>query len=227
MLPLALAALFWIVLHLGLAGSPARRLVVERIGARAYRGAFALLSALGIAALALAYGAAPHRPLWDLGAGGRWIALTAMLPALFLLVGSLTVANPTAVGGERLLARPEPAAGVLRITRHPMLWAFALWAGAHLVARGDTAGVLLFGAILVVALAGMASIDRKRAGAAPTRWARFAAVTSVVPFAAILAGRNRLDPGEIGWWRPLLALALWAAAIHLHPAAFGLPVLPW
>jgi len=46
-----------------------------------------------------------------------------------------------------------------------------------------------------------------------------------VPFAAILAGRNRLGPAvaEIGVWRPLVAIAVYALAFYLHARA-GLPL---
>ena len=62
--------------------------------------------------------------------------------------------------------------------------------------------------------------DRKAARRDPEGWARFSAVTSNVPFAAILQGRNRLALGEIAV--PLLvALAAFAATIWLHRVLFG------
>jgi uncharacterized membrane protein len=42
-----------------------------------------------------------------------------------------------------------------------------------------------------------------------------------MPFAAIVQRRNRLVLSEISWWRPLLAVLLWAALIALHPWALG------
>ena len=50
--------------------------------------------------------------------------------------------------------------------------------------------------------------------------------TSLVPFAAILSGRSKLDWRGIGWWRPLLGLVLYAALLHLHLLAFGVSPLP-
>jgi hypothetical protein len=54
---------------------------------------------------------------------------------------------------------------------------------------------------------------------------QFAAVTSNVPFAAIVGGRNRLGPAvaEIGLWRPLLAIVVYCVAFYLHGRA-GLPL---
>jgi uncharacterized membrane protein len=70
----------------------------------------------------------------------------------------------------------------------------------------------------VLALGGTVSIDAKRRRAFGEQWTQFAAVTSNIPFAAILTGRTRLGPAlrEIGLWRPLAAVAVYAVAFYLH-----------
>jgi uncharacterized membrane protein len=50
--------------------------------------------------------------------------------------------------------------------------------------------------------------------------------TSVLPFAAILSGRTRMDWAGIGWWRPLLALAVFLALFLLHSSVIGVSPLP-
>jgi uncharacterized membrane protein len=84
--------------------------------------------------LGLAYAAAgPVRVLWQ---APGWLAVLCILllaPASILLVGSLTVLNPTSVAGAHALLSKAPAIGILRVTRYPMLWSFALWAAAHLI----------------------------------------------------------------------------------------------
>ena len=52
-------------------------------------------------------------------------------------------------------------------------------------------------------------------------WPRFTAVTSNVPFVAIIQGRNRIAWREIGWVRPLLGVAAFAAIFYLHSWLFG------
>ena len=224
---LAAAALFWLFLHLVVAGSPLRGRLISAIGANPYRGLFSLLSALGLAALALAWRAVDSStPLWSAGPAATWATLFLMLPAMIFFVGSVTDANPGAVGGERLLGREDLVRGIFRVTRHPMLWAFAIWAACHLAMRGTVEGVLFFGAILLSALAGMWSIDRKRVRAAPQEWAAYTAVTSIIPFAAILGRRNRLRWREIAGWRLLLAILAWGLVVTLHPIVLGVPALP-
>jgi uncharacterized membrane protein len=52
-------------------------------------------------------------------------------------------------------------------------------------------------------------------------FAAFEARTSMVPFAAIARGHNRLVWSEIGWWRLAIAALLYAALIGLHPLVIG------
>jgi uncharacterized membrane protein len=55
----------------------------------------------------------------------------------------------------------------------------------------------LFGSIATVSLFGTFLMDRKKAATLGEDWARYAAVTSNVPFAAVAAGRNRLVVSEL------------------------------
>lgn len=221
----------WILLHLVVAGSPLRRVIVAKIREPGFQGMFSLLSLAGLIALVMTYrsAAAPgvNFDLWVPGHAALWVPLLVMPVALLLLVGSLTTPNPTSVGMERVLQAPTPARGILRVTRHPLLWGFVLWSAAHAVANGDVASTVLFAAIAVPALLGMFSIDRKRARRDPVGWQRYAAVTSIVPFAAIVAGRNQFVAGEIGLWRAGLALLIAAAIVAAHPLLIGVSALPF
>jgi uncharacterized membrane protein len=115
-------------------------------------------------------------------------------------------------------AHQRAARGMVRITRHPFLCGIALWALVHLIINGDLASLILFGSLLVLAVRGTLSIDAKRRRNFGEQWIKFAEVTSDIPFAAIAAGRNRLGPAlaEIGVWRPLAAILVYAAAFYLH-----------
>lgn len=129
---------------------------------------------------------------------------------------SATVAQPDAVGQERQLKAAKPARGFVRVTRHPLMWAIALWAAAHILARGDLRALVFFGGLLLLALIGTVLIDRRRA-AHGEEWERFAAVTSNVPFVAIAQGRNRFALGEIGYRSIVIALVLYVVLLLLHP----------
>jgi uncharacterized membrane protein len=74
----------------------------------------------------------------------------------------------------------------------------------------------MFGAVLVTVVNGMVSIDRKRRRALGPVWDEFAAQTSRLPFAAILAGRTRFEISEFRAWQVGLAFALFAGVFWLH-----------
>jgi uncharacterized membrane protein len=123
------------------------------------------------------------------------------------------------ISGETALA--QPPRGIQRVTRHPMLWSFALWSAVHIIGNGDTAALVFFGAFLVTALAGMPSIDAKLARRDPATWQALSAATSIMPFGAIAQGRNRFVPREIGWPTVLIGVVAWAVVLLLHPWLFG------
>ncbi|RMF95627.1 MAG: NnrU protein [Gammaproteobacteria bacterium] len=228
MLRLTLAAIFFTGSHLGISGTRLRGWLMQRIGELPYLLAYSLLSLLALAWLAEAYKAAPYVETWGQVHALQPLAALLMLPACLLAVIGLTTPSPTLAGAERLLEAAEPARGILRVTRHPFLMGAALWAAIHLLVNGDLASALLFGSLLLLALAGAKSIDAKRRASAGAQWERFAAVTSILPFAAIMAGRNRLRLSEIGWWRPLLGLLAWVALLRFHAAFAGVsPLGAW
>jgi uncharacterized membrane protein len=221
---LILAALVWIGVHVGIAGSGMRDVLVGRVGENGFRIRFSLLSIAALAFLIVSFSRAETTPLWFAPDWLRWLLALAMLPAFMLFVGSLTAPNPTMLGGER--GAPRGLAGVQRITRHPMLWSFAIWAAVHLIGNGDTASIVFFGAFLVTALAGMPSIDAKLRRRDPVRWASVARESSILPFAAIVEGRNKLVAGEIGW--PVWAggTVAWLVVLAVHRPVFGVaPVM--
>ena len=114
----------------------------------------------------------------------------------------------------------------MRVTRHPFLTGVGLWAMVHLIGNGDAASLVFFATWAVVAVAGTVSIDAKRRRLLGAAWEPFAAQTSIVPFAAIAAGRNRFNPGEIGAWRWGIALVVYALLLGGHASVIGVSPFP-
>lgn len=226
MASLLLAALFFAAIHLGVSGTRLRDVLVARLGLRLYMPLFSVLSVAGIVWFVSAYKAAPYVPTWGPLQWWKPFAIALMLPAFVLVVAGLLTPNPTAVAGEKL-AEAGPR-GIVRVTRHPFLVGTALWSAVHWVGNGDQASFLLFGTLFVVAAAGTVSIDAKRRrslGAAT--WDRFAAQTSIIPFAAIAAGRGRM-PGldETTWWRPAAGVLAYALMLGGHAHLVGVSPFP-
>lgn len=226
---LAAAAVFFLAIHLLVAGTRLRDAVVHAVGERPYLGLFSVASVAGIIWLAISYNAASLQGsslLWDFGPGVGHLGPLVVGIAFLLGVSGLLTPSPTAVGMDSRAADPATVQGVLRITRHPFLWGVALWAAFHLAANGDAASVLFFGTFLFLAVAGTFSIDAKKARTMGAAWQGFAARTSNVPFAAILGGRTEFKLGELVSFRLVAAVLAYLAALLAHAWAFGASPFP-
>src|SRR5204863_1311467 len=115
-------------------------------------------SFLTLGAMIWAYIGMPREPLW---AGPPLLALV-VTPIAFILIACGYFRNPTMVGADRLLKSEDPARGIIRITRHPIMWGVMLWAAAHLLARGERAAAVFFGGFLVLAVLGTILMDRRK-----------------------------------------------------------------
>ena len=215
---LVLAAAAFLATHY-VSSTPLRARLVATIG-QSYLGLYSVTAFATLGWMIWAYERAPFFNLWY-AIELRYVPLVVMPFALVLVACGLLTRNPSMVGQQKLLKVKDPARGILRVTRHPLMWGIALWAGSHIIARGDVAAVILFGTFLLLAVSGMVLIDRRKAAALGADWRRFASVTSNLPFEAIAGGRNRFRIGEIGEWKILLGIALYLVLLKLHPALFG------
>jgi uncharacterized membrane protein len=214
MTALLLATAAFLLTHF-VTSTPLRAKLVTAMGEWPYRGVYSVVAFATLGWMIWAY---THTERWVFWSGLRELPVIVM-PFAFVLIACGYFRNPTMVGADQLLRSEDPARGMIRITRHPIMWGVMLWAAAHVLARGDVRSLVFFGGFLLVAAIGTLSLDRRKR--ANPDWGRFAAVTSHLPFVAIAQGRNRLVWREIGWKRPLIGLAAFAAFFFLHPWLFG------
>jgi uncharacterized membrane protein len=223
---LFVAALVFLGAHVGISSTPLRSQLVHSVGERVYLLLFSLVAVVTLVWLVLAYRTAPFAPLWAPGSILRSLPALVMPAALFLVVCSLTASNPTAVGQVTDPDAPEPVTGILRVTRHPFMWGTGLWALVHILANGDLASLVLFGALALLALGGTILIDAKRSRVNAPGWGVFMQRSSNLPFLAIAQGRQRLAWREFTLLQPALTAALYGALLLLHPWLFGVSPLP-
>ncbi len=217
---LIMAAGLFVLGHFGLSSTPLRGVLLKPLGGKAYMGIYSLIALGAVVWMVRSYGDAPQNMLWEPGFLDV-LPLVVMPFALILVVAGYTSRNPTSLGQDGALKSKTPARGIVRVTRHPGLWGIGLWAAAHILAKGDGASLVFFGAFLVVSVLGTVLLDRRRRSTAGENWEKFAAVTSILPFAAILSGRNQFVFGEIGLWRVAVGLALYAILVVGHLFMFG------
>ena len=217
---LALAMAVFLASHRIPAALGLKAALVRGLGARGYTVVFSGLSILLLWWLIVAAGRAPFVSLWDQAGWHRWAVNLAM--PLAILLGAFGVAAPNPFAFEGRQSRFDPQRpGITGVTRQPLLWALALWSGAHLLANGDLAHVIVFAPFLLLSLAGMTLVERRRRQAmGAAEWARLTARTGLFPLAALVTGRWRprtLPPLS----RLCIALALWAGLWHLHAPIIG------
>src|SRR6266436_4205227 len=200
--------------------TPLRSGLVALLGENTYLGLYTLVSLATLAWMIWAYVEAPYERLWVGDELKVWAVVLMPVSLVLIACGALT-RNPSAVRQESALRSMGEPRGILRVTRHPILWGLALWAAVHLIARGDMASAILFGGLLLLAISGTVLQDWSKDRMIGVDWKRFAVTTSNFPFAAIMEGRNQFRFDEIGWWRVVAGLALYVLSMYLHPYVIG------
>ncbi|QBM77123.1 MFS transporter [Sphingomonas sp. AAP5] len=203
---------------------PLRAPLVKAIGANGFMGVYALVAFATLGWLAHAYKIAPASvPLWAVGEGIWGPVTLVMLVASILLTGSL-LGNP-ALPGPPTATAPASARGVFSITRHPMMWAFALWGLCHIAVYPIAANIVVAVAIIVLALVGAALQDRKKEALQPALWRDWEGKTSYWPFVAIAQRR-----AAFGGFRPhdiAGGVVIWLAATWAHLPIAGVAAGVW
>lgn len=218
----ALAATAFVGSHF-LLSHPLRAPLVAKLGERGFLGVYSLVAFATLGWLVVAYRSAPQAaPLWPVG-DGLWATGTVlMLAGSILFMGSL-IGNP-ALPDPAAASRPAPTPrGVFTITRHPMMWGFAIWAIVHILVFPQPANLILAGAILILALVGAHLQDRKKARLEPGLWRDWSARTSYWPF----AGRARIGGfrgHDIGGGVVIWLAATWA---HIPLAGWAAGIWRW
>ncbi len=163
----------------------------SRIGALPWKGLYSLASGLGLVLMVWGFGLARQQPvqLWAPPMITRHAAALLTLIAFVLLAAAYVPGN-----------------GIKARLHHPMVLGVQLWAGAHLLANGNVAHVVLFGSLLVWALLNY-SAARRRDLAQGTR------------YAAGTAGRTGLTVAiGVGAW---IAFALWLHGLLIGVRPLG------
>lgn len=218
MVGLSLAVLSFVGSH-ELLSHPLRRPLVERLGEKGFMGLYSLVAIATFGWIVVEFRQAPADLLWVAPAWAWTAGSVIMFIASVLFVGSMTAPNPALTMAGGVLAGDSEPQGALRLTRHPMMWSFALWAVVHAGVSGRTAAVILAAGVGMLALFGAAMQDRKKRVALGDRWAAWEAKTSFLPFAT-----GRFWPG---WIAVVGGAILFLVATWAHPR-LGAPVVgPW
>ncbi len=169
MTTLILGLLLFLGVHsVRIVADPWRSAQIARVGEMRWKGVYSLLSAVALGLIIWGYGSARAGDvaLWVPPLPMRHLAAGLTLPAFILLVAAY-------LPGSHIKAK----------VGHPMVAGVKLWALAHLLANGNRADALLFGAFLAWAIADFIAARRRDRIAGRTYpvccWTRDASVVAI------------------------------------------------
>jgi uncharacterized membrane protein len=201
---------------------PLRGGLVRALGEKGFAGVYSLVSLATFGWMIWAFRRVPPfgRNLWSGYDEVSWTLSSLLtIAALVLFLGSLR-GNPAFPGVVMHPEGEQPASkGVFAVTRHPMMWGFALWALSHIMIA-PTGRTLIVGlAIGFLALVGSHLQDRKKQALLGERWRAWEAKTHFWP-----RWRHLPRAGLFLW---VIALVLWLAITWAHIPTAYVPAGIW
>lgn len=203
---------------------PLRPAMVSRLGEKGFGAVYSVIS-LGIFGWMIwSFNQAPKGDYLWVPNDIIWIiaSVLSLLAAVFFC-GSMArnpaLPNPDTTASKAMAA--QAPFGLFLVTRHPMMWGFALWGFAHILVAPRTDTLIFVGSIVFLALAGAKAQEAKKAAAMGESWNSWQSRTSYWPRLSRL--------GQIGWRNWLVGIALWLVATWAHNffGAYGAGIYRW
>jgi uncharacterized membrane protein len=208
---LFLSAIAFVGLHF-LLSHPLRAPLVAKLGAKGFQGLYSAVALITFGLMIYFYRLIGREPqVWNLGEWVWPVGAILMWLGSILFVGSF-LGNPALPGAR--LDRGKTPQGVFAITRHPMMWGFALWAAVHFAVMGTVKALVFDGAIFFLAIVGSIGQDAKKQKLMGERFHEWTAQTAFIPFTRGIAW-----PGTVAF---VGGTALFLAATWLHPFPVGI-----
>ncbi|CAH0498554.1 NnrU family protein [Novosphingobium sp. CECT 9465] len=215
---LTIAMASFVLSHFLMSG-PLRRTLVSAMREQGFALFYSMVSLCtltwGIVAFDRALSTTPvwdgtHPLPWLLGSVLTIVSLALLLPSF--------VRNPALPGVKAAGLGTVIPTGVFKITRHPMMWAFSLWAIGHIIVAPELRMFIFMGSIILIALLGSHFQDKRKVAQNNREFGPWQRRTTFWP--------DVRQFGRIGivW---LIAVVLWFLATTLHWELFGIPAGLW
>ena len=199
----AMVGLLWLLFggtHIGLASAAIREPWVRRFGEWGFVSLFAAVASVSFAILVSYYATHRFEGMAGLALGDavavRW-GLSAMVVLGLVFIAVSLWSYPGSAYGATESSGIRPPRGVDRITRHSFFTGMALMAGAHALLASRLVGTVFFSGFLLLSTLGPLHQRRKLLARHGQPFRDYLDATSALPFAAIIAGRQRLVWKEI------------------------------
>ena len=220
-LELPLAAICFLAPHAVPSIPELRDRLIGKLGRFGYFSVYITLSTLTFFWLILAGLRAPYIGLWALSPWQVYITVILIALACVLLVAGLATPNPLSLS-VRKAGHAEHQGAILRVARHPLLWAFGLWGLGHVLVNGDVASVTMFGILSIFALGYMPLLDRRvQKARGMEEWRKLSAGSSNMLFAAYLRPNRLPLVDRILVLSVVVGFVLFIVLLSLHGTVIG------
>jgi uncharacterized membrane protein len=220
-LELPLAVIAFLAPHVLPSVPGLRPWLIEKLGRAGYLSAYVILSAVTFGWLIVALLRAPYVGLWALSSWQVYVTLVLVALACTLFIAGLATPNPLSLSVRRA-GEGIPNDAILRVTRHPLLWALGLWGLSHVLVNGDVASIVLFGILAIFALGYIPLMDKRvQKARGLEEWNRLSAGTSNMLFAACLRKNSRPLVDRTLLLSVIAGLALFVLLLYLHAPVIG------
>ncbi|MBU3918116.1 NnrU family protein [bacterium] len=204
--------------HIGLSSDSIRSGMINKMGEKGFQGVYSLIALVTFVFLVLSYKNAKSSEVLFFALGKDSVIMMIgcnllMLFAFVFLFAGFTDKTPMGMGSVSFKAH-----GIVRITRHPMNTAFALFGLSHLLIQRSIADWIFLGGFVIYGYFGSLHQDGKKVKQTGGKLEEFVSNTSIIPFAAIIKGKQPLKLGEISKLGMVLGIIATAIARILHPS---------
>ncbi len=203
---------------------PLRPRMVARLGTGGFMILYSLVSFATLGWMIWTFSQAPTGEYHWLPNDAIWgvSSVLTLLAGVFYcgsMIRNPALPNPDPNAGKALAA--QTPSGMFLVTRHPMMWGFALWGIAHILVAPRTDNFIFVGSIIFLALVGAWAQERKKIAALGDAWRSWQSRTSYWPRLSQL--------GRIGWRLWFAGIALWLVATWAHNffGAYGAGLFRW
>jgi uncharacterized membrane protein len=218
--------LWWLlfgVTHIGGSSQLVRSPLIRRLGLPGFKALYSVVAFATFIPLCSVYSNNKHAGavLFVPDSGLRLSTQVLMLMALIFLGQSLATKSPLTTIAEMTGSFRGRARGIQRITRHPQNFSFALFGFAHMLSNSFIGDWIFFGGFLIYGIFSAIHQDKRTLAFGPKEVREFQAETSIVPFAAILAGKQRLALREYNLIGLLISIIVFMVLRVFHYRLFG------
>jgi uncharacterized membrane protein len=152
------------------------------IGESGFQVVYSLVAIVLLLAILISYHFSPHGPT-------LWSSLNLPLQVVFDVVGYFAVvlflaslnSNPALVGANLNGLSTRSPDGAFRVTRHPMMFAIAIFSSAQLLIMPSLRNLISCGGFIILALLGSRLQDRKKLVQVPREWGLWVSRTRFWP----------------------------------------------